>query len=61
MEVLSSLYVSEVLLPTKHSFIIGDVRKSMGVYYGDFYYKKMVLIGRIKAIYRSIKGLIAKK
>lgn len=57
---LSSLYVSEVLLPTKHTFIIGDVRQSMNVYYGDFSYKKMVLLGRFKAICRSIRGLVKK-
>lgn len=58
---LSSLYVSEVLLPTKHTFIIGNVRQSMNVYYGDFYYKKMVLLGRLKATYRSVRLLIVKK
>ena len=58
---LSSLYVSEVLLPTKHTFIIGNVRQSMSVYYGDFYYKKMVLLGRFKAIYRSIRRVIVRK
>ena len=40
---LSSLYVSEVLLPTKHTFIIGDVRQSMNVYFGRLYYWKMVI------------------
>ena len=58
---LSSLYVSEVLLPTKHTFIIGNVRQSMNVYYGDFYYKKMVLLGRLKATCRSVRGLIVKR
>lgn len=57
---LSSLYVSEVLLPSKHTFIIGDVRQSMNVYYGDFYYKKMVLVGKLKATYRYLKRLIKK-
>ena len=57
---LSSLYVSEVLLPSKHTFIIGDVCQSMNVYYGDFYYKKMVLVGKLKATYRYLKRLIKK-
>lgn len=57
---LSSLYVSEVLLPSKHTFIIGDVRQSMNVYYGDYYYRRMVLVGKLKATYRYLKRLIKK-
>ncbi len=40
---LRGLYVSEVLLPTKRSFIIKDISTSMAVYYGYYYYCKLVI------------------
>lgn len=38
-----SLYYNEVLMPTKHTFILQNIRESMQVYYGDYYYRKMVV------------------
>ena len=39
---LCSLYLNEVLLPTKNTFIIQNVYKSINVYYNWFYYLIMV-------------------
>ena len=39
---LKGLYVNESLLPTKHTFIIQNVAESMDVYYGRYYYWKML-------------------
>lgn len=55
---LSTLYANEVVLPTKHTFIIGNVRQSMNVYYGDYYYAKIVAGGYLKAILRFLRRLI---
>lgn len=44
---LCDLYYHEVLLPSKHSFIIKDISKSMNVYYGPIYYWRMVLMARL--------------
>lgn len=49
---LSLLYLKEVVLPTNHTFIIGDVRKSMNVYFGDSDYYRMVIKAWLKAPYR---------
>lgn len=39
---LRKLYINEVLLPTKHTFVICDISDSMDVYFGKYYYYKMV-------------------
>jgi len=44
---LCDLYYHEVLLLSKHSFIIKDISKSMNVYYGPIYYWKMVFMARL--------------
>lgn len=48
---LSSLYINEVVLPTKHTFIIGDVRKSLNVYFSDLDYYKLVVMAWLKIPY----------
>ncbi len=45
---LSDLYLNEVLLPTKHTFIIQNVAESMNVYYGRYYYWKMVICAHVR-------------
>lgn len=45
---LRGLFFNEVVMPTKHTFILNNVEKSMSVYYGHYYYKKMVVWGHIK-------------
>lgn len=55
---LSSLYINEVLLPTKHTFIIQNIKQSMSIYYGPYYYYKMVCSSWIKAPIRRLKYII---
>lgn len=52
---LSILYLNEVLLPTNHTFIIGDVCRSLSVYYSKYDYYKMVLKSWIKYPYRYLR------
>lgn len=46
---IEDYYFSEVVMPTKHTFIIKDVKQSMMVYYGAYYYYRMVIKSYIKA------------
>jgi len=46
---LLNQYVTEVILPTKMTFIIKDVAQSMNIYYGKCYYWWMVIRGWIHA------------
>lgn len=55
---LVNLYMREVILPTKHTFIIEDVRGSMSVYYGSYYYRKMVLKACIGAIPFGLRKMV---
>lgn len=55
---LEGLYVNEVVLPTEHTFIIGDVCKSMCVYYSKITYDKMVLKSWLKAPFCYIKRIL---
>lgn len=57
---LTELYKSEVILPTKHTFILKDIKKSMKVYYGVGGYRKMVIRAYLSAFY-SCKVSIASK
>lgn len=62
-------YMNEVCLPSKHTFILKNIKSSYDVYYGSLYYYKMVLIcflrypiGLIKFLYRKyLKELIKRK
>ena len=42
-KLLRGIYVTEVLLPTNRTFIIKHIKESFSVYYGSFYYYKMIL------------------
>lgn len=46
---LEELYLKEAVLPTEHTFIIGDVCKSLCVYYSKIAYYTMVLKAWLKA------------
>lgn len=61
---LSDLYFNEVVMPTKHTFILHNIADSMEVYYGRYYYHKMVLsaylripFNYLKIIYLKIKDI----
>lgn len=57
---LCKIYLNEVLLPTKHTFIIKNIAESMDVYYCRCSYRKMVLMGYIKAFLAYAKSIIGK-
>ena len=48
-------YLFEAILPTNHTFIIGDVRNSMSVYYSAFDYYKMIVKAWLRAPYLFIR------
>lgn len=41
---LIKLYLNEVLLPTKHTFILQNIQESVSVYFGNFYYWEMRVV-----------------
>lgn len=55
---LCSLYTVEAILPTKHTFIIKNIKESLDVYFGRFYYFKMILIGYLKAPYYYLRNAL---
>ena len=46
---VKTLYLREVILPTKHTFIIGEVRQNLCIYYCSYCYYKMVAVALLKA------------
>lgn len=57
---LVRLYLNEVILPTKHTFIIDDIHKSIEIYYGKADYYVMVLIAWLKAPFSCIRRMLRK-
>lgn len=55
---LCSLYISEVILPTKHTFIIKDIRKSMRVYYSVYDYYEMIITSWMKSPVKYIRTIL---
>lgn len=55
---LCKLYFKEALLPSKHTFIIQDVATSIDVYWGRFYYYKMLLLAILRFPYMAIRRLL---
>jgi len=55
---LGRLYFSEIMMPTKHTFIIQNVKESFSVYYGDYYYNKMVMRSYIRYPYVRLKMML---
>lgn len=58
---LEELFLKEAVLPTKHTFIIGDVCKSICVYYSKIAYYKMVLKAWLKAPFCYVKRILKKR
>ena len=52
---IRKLYLNEALLPTLHTFIIEDVADSMDVYYGRYYYRKMVVWALFRLPFEYVK------
>lgn len=57
---LGELYFNEVVKKTKHTFIVKDINKSMGIYYGTYLYWRMVVISWLKLPYIGVKSVIYK-
>lgn len=53
---LSDLYFKEVVMPTRHTFILQNIGESMEVYYGKYYYYKMVTKAWIHKPWALVKG-----
>lgn len=51
---LTSIYCNEMVMPTKHTFILHNIRQSIRVYYGDFYYHKMVVSAYLQAAFTMV-------
>ena len=57
---LKRLYLTEVVMTSNHTFIIGDVRKSLSVYFSKYDYYEMVLQAWLKAPYYYLRSFIGK-
>lgn len=57
---LTVLYKNEAILPTKHTFILKDIKKSMKVYYGLSGYWRMVVKAYLLVPYEFCFALIRK-
>ena len=61
---LCNLYFDEVVMPTYHTFIIHNIGESMDVYYGRYYYLKMVILAHYRRpivyVKKSIKFILRK-
>ncbi len=60
LEFLTVLYKNEVILPSKHTFILKDVKKSVHVYYGAYGYYLMVFKAYLKVPYHLWLAVISK-
>ena len=57
---IKKMYFCEVIMPTKHTYVIGNIAESLGVYYSKYDYWNIVLGAMIKAPYAYLKILIKK-
>jgi len=57
---LVGLYKNEVIMPTKHSFILKDIKNSMQVYYGTSGYWRMVVKAYLMVPYDIIRRVASK-
>lgn len=57
---LTALYKNEVILPTKHTFILKDIKNSMKVYYGISGYWRMVVKAYLLVPYEYCFAVIRK-
>lgn len=55
---LCSLYLNEVVLPTRHTYIIQNIAESMNVYYNRKLYYKMVVNAYVKGLLVRLKKAI---
>lgn len=57
---LTILYKNEAILPTKHTFILKDIKKSMQVYYGVSGYLRMVVKAYLLVPYEICFAILRK-
>ena len=57
---LTVLYKNEAILPTKHTFILKDIKKSMQVYYGTSGYYRMVVNAYLMVPYEFCFAVVRK-
>ena len=57
---LTDLYKNEVILPTKRTFILKDIKRSMRVYYGTSGYWRMVIKAYLMVPYESCHAVLRK-
>lgn len=57
---LTILYKNEILLPTKHTFILRNIKRSMQVYYGTSGYWRMVIIAYLTVPYSFARSVARK-
>lgn len=55
---IKNLFFNEVVMPTKHTFITKNIPEIMNVYYGRYYYYKMVLWACIRVPFAYLKWLV---
>lgn len=58
---LRGLYLTEALMPTKHTFIMEDIEKYMEVYYGRYLYEQMVRWAKKHFFYSKVKKIFGLK
>ncbi len=55
---IKSIYYDEVVCPTKRAFLIKDIKERVEIYYGTYYYYKMVILSYIKRPFAIVKHFI---
>lgn len=57
---LKTMYLYEVCMPSKHTYILENIPQSLDVYYGRFYFYKIELWALVQLPFESIKRLLIK-
>ncbi len=54
---LTQNYTNEIIVPNRHNFIIKDIKKDISIYYGTYYYMKMIILAFLLAPYHYVKKI----
>lgn len=54
---LADIFLFEVLLPSKNNYQINNIKTSLEVYYGTYYYWKMIVVGILKYPLGIVKSI----
>lgn len=55
---LSDTYIIEKIIPSKHKYDLRDIKKSMSVHYGVFYYYYMIFLAYVNFPYKVVRKLL---